>query len=210
MFYVILYYVWKFFASIYFGEAFVNTKHVPAPNFVGRYYQLMQTPNPFQKTGLASATYYFDNYFDDENIENELPENKKMIANIKIINREYKIINGKAVIESYIKGHIEETKVDPGTFFVFFENRFRFGLYRILEYELHPRFGTYMFISSLTPKYSWLLWKPPLDKSNLLNSYEYGLSKISWFKNLNLDNVIIVQPNHLYEMIELDTNFKFL
>lgn len=208
MFYVIFYYVWKFFASIYFGDEFVKTKHVPPQNFVGRYYQLMQTPNPFQKTGLASATYYFDNYFDVENNDNDssnFDKNKKKIGNIKIINREYKIINGKAVIDSFIKGYIEETKVDPGTFFVFFDNSFRFGLYRILQYEFHPRLGTYMFISSLTPKYSWLLWKPPLDKSNLINSYEYGLSKINWFENL--DDVIIVQPNHLYEMIELDTNF---
>lgn len=224
--------MWKFFASIYVGKEYVRTQHVPVEKFIGKYYQLMQTPNPFQKTGLASATYYFDD--SDSNVEDVCSgdshhagnesrhpkttincrkkginkKNRKKAPQIKVLNREYKILNGRAVIDSQITGYIQETTADPGTFFVFFDNKYAPGLYRILDYEQHPRFGIFLFVSSILPKYSWLLWKPPLDKSNLGNAYTYALTKIKLFEKINIhkDDVIVVSPTDLYMMIQLNTS----
>lgn len=221
--YLFIYYMWKFFASIYVGKEYVRTQHVPVEKFIGKYYQLMQTPNPFQKTGLASATYYFDDIYsnDDEACsaadshhagnETRHPKpiiNRKKAGQIKVLNREYKILNGRAILDSQITGYIQETHVDPGTFFVFFDNKYTPGLYRILDYEQHPRFGIFLFVSSILPKYSWLLWKPPLDKSNLGNAYSYALTKIKLFEKINIDkdDVIVVSPTDLYMMIQLNTS----
>lgn len=189
--YVILYYIWKFVSNFIYNEIFFITKNVPIQYLLGKYYQIIQTPNSFQKTGLASANYY-------------LSRNKENNPIIRLTNQEYNIMNNKKLnLVDSITGQLEETKVDPGTFFVSFDNMFNVGLYRILDFEIHPQFGTYLFVSSMSPNYSWLLWKPPMDKSNLKNSYNYALSKIKLFMDIgvNPNDLIIISPENLYKML---------
>jgi lipocalin len=189
--YVILYYIWKFISNFIYNEIFFITINVPIQYLLGKYYQIMQTPNSFQKTGLASANYY-------------LSRNKENNPIIRLTNQEYNIMNNKKLnLVDSISGQLEETKVDPGTFFVSFDNMFNVGLYRILDFEIHPQYGTYLFVSSMSPNYSWLLWKPPMDKSNLKNSYNYALSKVKLFMDIgvNPNDLIIVSPENLYKML---------
>lgn len=189
--YLVLYYVWRLFASALYNESFMETQNVPLQYFLGKYFQLVRTPNSFQKTSMASANYY-------------LTRDSQNNATIQLTNVEY-IANGINAITALdsINGTLEETKVDPGTYFVSFENVFNVGVYRILKFEIHHQFGTYLLVSSISPRNTWLLWKPPIDKSNLLNSYKYGLSKINWFADLSLDpnSLIVVSPQDLYKML---------
>lgn len=164
----------------------MQTKDILMKDFLGTYYQILQTPNSFQKTGLSTATYY------------------RGRDGIRLINKEYSMVNGKAVVNKFIEGSLYYTNIDPGTFFVNFDNIFNVGLYRVLEFEKVPKLGTYILVSSFSPSYTWLLWKPPLDKSNILKAYEYALSKLFWFDKLDIkrENIIVVKPTHLYEMLE--------
>lgn len=189
-FFLILYYIWKYFITRFGNEVFSRTLNIPLKNLFGNFYQIMQTPNAFQKTGIAMAKY--------TPYQNTL----------KLVNREFsETKNGNLIVSDTIQGHLEN--VDSGAYFVYFNDKPKIpGLYRILYFEENPIHGTFLFVSSYSPNMSWLLWKPPFDKSNLLKSYEYALTKIKLFTKIGVDQekVIITEPNHIIEMINW-TNF---
>jgi hypothetical protein len=184
-FFLILYYIWKYFITRFSNQVFSKTVDIPLKNLFGNFYQIMQTPNSFQKTGIAMAKY--------------TPSKN----NLKLLNREFvESNNGNLIVSKTIQGQLE--KIDHGTYFVYFDDKPRVpGIYRILHFEEHPKHGTFLFVSSYSPNLSWLLWKPPFDKSNLLKSYEYALTKKKLFTNIGVEDnqVKITNPTHIIEMI---------
>lgn len=178
-FFLMIYYIWRYFQHNH------NTVDVPIKNLYGNFYQIMQTPNSFQKTGIAMSKY--------------TPHNNSL----RLINREFvENKRGHLIVADTIQGEL--LKIDRGTYFVYFDNKVKIpGLYRILHYEEHPKHGTFIFVSSFTPNLSWLIWKPPFDKSNLLKSYEYALQKKKLFTKIGVDpdNILLTNPSHLIEMI---------
>jgi hypothetical protein len=187
-----LYLVWKIFAYIFFGSNFVTTAQVSQQDFAGNYFQLMQTPNWFQTTGLATARYTYDfvNSF------------------FRLTNKEYEIISNNLYLRDSINGNIIDTGIDPGTFFVKFNSVPIMGLYRILDFEKHPVHGVYLFVSSILPCTSWLLWKPLSDnltKRQIIEAYQYGKNKVSLFENIRIktENLIIIPPNDLEKLIDV-------
>ena len=199
--FVVLYYIWKYIAKILYKPSFIKTHHVPLQDFLGHYYQIAQTPNWFQKTGLSSA--FYQQIADGRSGE---PDRQIYVTNI-----EYKQMSGDVALSKYVRGTLLPAPDDKGTFFVNFERNNQtdyvspIGLYRILRFEKHARLGSYLFVSSYSPKYSWLLWKPPLDKSSLQKSYEHALSLLWWFADIGADvsQLQIVKPQQLYGMLEL-------
>lgn len=200
--YIFLYYVWRYFASIMYPPSFMQTSAAPSSELLGHYYQIAQTPNWFQKTGLASAIYQRTH---DARSTDSFPR-------LQVTNLEYSRAHGKMALQRYVKGTLSETPlVDPGTYFVQFHKNnvvgyiSPMGLYRILRFEKHHEFGTFLFVASYSPKYSWLLWKPPLDKASLLKAYDYALSLLWWFSAIGADtsSLKVIKPQELYELLEL-------
>lgn len=190
------YYIWKLYAPYAYqsNQAFLTTQNVPIREFLGSYIQLMRTPNFFQNTENATATYYEQN------------------GTIKLINREFKEKKGVLEQSNAIDGYLEN--VDIGTYFVYFNNVSIPGIYRILKYEIHPIYGSYMLVSSVTPSTTWVLWKPRSQINNIIfdQAYNYGMEKIKWFSEIGYqyqdpnNDIIISNKKNVATELNILTN----
>ncbi len=209
----------------------MRTHSLPTADLLGTYYQIMQPQRRQNQQAaiLKSTLHYLDGNAlantNENNTErnhankcaectsntNFSTKNAARTESIKQLDQQYILRTGKAVVESHFTGRIVQTGIDDGSYFSFSDDSYKFSLFRILDAQVHPRFGTFIFVSSITPSQTRLLWKPPLDKSNLTKAYTYSLSKINFFEKINfqINDIIVVAPTHLYEMIELNTDLPY-
>lgn len=203
---IFIFHLWKYVARYLYGENFLQTKNVLPSDFVGHYYQIARTPNWFQKEkSLASAVYQMSNK----------TVNNTQVKELKITNKEYSFEGNQKTLRQtgQVHGTLSPIPGENGTYLVWFDKKKNsqpkrvfsgIGLYRILNFEYHPRLGYYLFVSSFSPKYSWLLWRPPLDKSNLIGSYQHAFRLLDWFSNIGVrrSDIIITSPDDLYKLME--------
>lgn len=157
---------------------FKITKDIPIESFIGTYIQLVSTPNWFQNTPYATATYTIKNTL--KNIEWTYKDNKLQPKNS---------IDGRF------------TRTDVGTFKIKFKYVPFKGLYRILDYEIND-FGTFLFVSSYTPKISWILWKPPEKTYDFDKAYEYGIEKKKLIEEFGVKNIVVGKKEVISEIVK--------
>jgi lipocalin len=145
---------------------FKITKDLPTDFFVGTYIQIMRTPNIFQKTNFATATY-----------------TKNTVKNI-----EWKYTGDQLIIGKTIEGTYRKT--DVGTFKIKFKYVPVEGYYRILDYEINS-LGTFLCVTSSTPKNSWILWKPPTEKYDFDAAYDHAILKKCVLQEIGLKKFLI-------------------
>lgn len=161
---------------------FSKTMDIPIDKFLGTYIQISYTPNWFQSSPYATATY--------SNTETD------GLFSLKNIQWEYK--NEELVEKKSITGTFR--KVDEGTFKIKFKNVPVKGLYRILDYEIND-LGTFVIVSSYSPKTSWLLWKPPTSQFDLEKAYDYAMEKNKFFKEIGINKLIIADKSVVEKIV---------
>lgn len=210
IFYILIYHLWKFLARYIYADSFLQTVNVPISEFAGHYYEIARTPNWFQRPNtLASAVY-------------QVAGSHAKSFHIRVKNIEYGYkeradrSNGRMLQQTrMVKGTLFPIPQETGNFLLSFDtddtNNFEksswgVGLYRVLRYQSHPRWGSFLFVSSYSPQYSWLLWKPPLDKSNLSESYRHALQLLDWFSQIGVlrSEITVTQPDDLYRLLEIN------
>jgi lipocalin len=152
--------------------------------FLGSYVQLVRTPNNFQTTPYATATYFDDRSAIQDN-------------SIRLINREFQLLEGKLYMIDSING-----KLNTENYLVSFENILIPGYYRIMEFDTKSKYGVYVVVSSITPSTSWILWKPSEEvkqnKSLINEAYNYGLSKIKFLESIGVDKKTLIIADRKY------------
>ena len=161
---------------------FKETKNIQVEDFIGTWIQIMYTPNRWQHTSYATATY----------------------TNDTLQNIEWDYIDGKLVNKNSITGTYVKDNNKNGVYHIKIIKIFK-SIYRILDYNHSEILGSFLVVSGHTPHYIWVLWKPPkqeLTDENFNKAYLTALDKIKLLHEIGVRNVIFADQEVLKKIVQ--------